>query len=331
MSLYRKSWKRVCFAGLIAATAAANIATAQTESSGAGAPRQPAKIFYAPKPIQPMPYLDPMKPLVRLADLKAKHAGQANWTELVVYDKNNRAEVISAAPGTKMPRHLHSDAPEYWVVQEGRIRFEIEDPPGKFKYFEAAKGDLVLAPERRLHSLEVIGTEPAIRFQATLPDTTTVYETKPAQAEKGMEYEPVTLSTGDNPDEVPNDGKPDRLFFNLDELQKEHPGKRSWSDLAVRKNRAHANIICGYGADVKHRPGDLGHYHTDFAEMWVIMRGQQSYDIEGLAPFTAGTGDVVYAPAKRWHRPEPTGEGMSCRLAMTPYPAGNHLYQPREH
>ena len=331
MSSYRKSWRQACLTAWIALTVAANVATAQTESSGtSGAPRQPAKIFYAPKPIQPMPYLDPMKPLVRLADLKAKHAGQANWSELVVYDKNNRAEVISAAPGSKVPRHLHSDAPEYWVVQEGKIRFEIEDPPGKFKYFEAAKGDLILAPERHLHSLEVIGSEPAIRFQATLPDTTTVYETKPAQAEKGMAYEPVTLSTGNNPDEVPSDGKPDRLFFNIDELQKEHPGKRAWSDLAVRKNRAHANIICGYGADVKRRPGDLGHYHTDFAEMWVIMRGQQSYDIEGLAPLTADTGDVVYAPAKRWHRPEPAGEGFSCRLAMTPYPAGNHLYQPRE-
>jgi mannose-6-phosphate isomerase-like protein (cupin superfamily) len=326
MSAYRQSWRQICLAAAIAAT----IATAQTGSSE-GAASAPPKIFYAPKPIQPMPYLAPMKPLVRLADLKAKHAGNANWSELVVYDKNNRAEVISAAPGSKVPRHLHSDAPEYWVVQEGRIRFEIEDPPGKFKYFEAAKGDLVLAPERHLHSLEVIGSEPAIRFQATLPDTTTVYETKPEQAEKDMEYEPVTLSTGNNPDEVPSDGKPDRLFFNLDELQKEHPGKRSWSDLAVRKNRAHANIICGYGADVKHRPGDLGHYHTDFAEMWVIMRGQQSYDIEGLAPFTAGMGDVVYAPAKRWHRPEPSSEGMSCRLAMTPYPAGNHLYQPRQH
>ena len=328
MSSHRKPWRLISFAGLIVAA----IASAQTESSAAADnPRRPAKIFYAPKPLQPMPYLAPMKPLVRLADLKAKHAGQSNWSELVVYDKNNRAEVISAAPGSKVPRHLHSDAPEYWVVQEGRIRFEIEDPPGNFKYFEAAKGDLVLAPERRLHSLEVIGSVPAVRFQVTLPDTTTVYETKPAQAEKGMEYEPVTLSIGDNPDEVPGDGKPDRLFFNLDALQNEHPGKRSWSDLAVRKNRAHANIICGYAADVKHRPGDLGHYHTDFAEIWVIMRGQQSYDIEGLAPFTAGMGDVVYAPAKRWHRPEPSGEGMSCRLAMTPYPAGNHLYQPREH
>lgn len=291
--------------------------------------RPPAKVFYVPKPVEPMPYLAPMQPLVRLADLKAKHKGQANWTELVVYDKNNRAEVISAAPGSKVPRHLHSDAPEYWMVQEGRIRFEIEDPPGSFQTFEATKGDLVLAPERHLHSLEVIGSEPAIRFQVTLPDTTDVYETKPERPEKGMVYTAVTLSTGNNPDEVPGDGRPDRLFFKIDELQKEHPGRRSWSDLAVRKNRAHANIICGYGVDVKTVAGDLGHYHTDFAEMWVIMRGLQSFTIEGLAPFVAGEGDVVYAPAKRWHLPVPSGDGMSCRLAMTPYPAGNHLYQPK--
>ena len=323
----RNRLRQVRFAGFVAVS----LLSAQTEpSADKGSQRQPAKIFYAPKPIQPMPYLAPMKPLVRLANLKAKHRGQTNWTDLVVYDKNNRAEVISAAPGSKVPRHLHSDAPEYWIVQEGRIRFEIEEPPGKFQSFEAVRGDLVLALERHLHSLEVIGSEPAIRLQVTLPDTTTIYETRPEQTEKGMEYTPVTLSTGNNPDEVPNDGKPDRVFFNIDALQKEHAGRRSWSDLAVRKNRAHANIICGYASDVRHTPGDLGHYHTDFAEIWIIMRGQQSFTIEGLDPFVAVAGDIVYAPAKRWHLPAPSGEGMSCRLAMTPYPAGNHLYQPRQ-
>jgi mannose-6-phosphate isomerase-like protein (cupin superfamily) len=288
------------------------------------------KIFYAPKPIQPMPYEDPMKSLVRLADLKAKHKGQANWSELVVYDKNNRAEVISAAPGSKVPRHLHSDAPEYWVIEEGRIRFEIENATGQLETLEAGKGDLVLAPERRLHALEAIGSEPAIRLQVTLPDTTIIYETRPEQPEIGMEYTPVTLSTGNNPDEVPGGGKPERLLFNVDKLQKEHPGRRAWSDLAVRKNRAHANIICGYAADVAHTPGDLGHYHTDFAEIWTILRGQQTFTIEGLKPLVVSEGDVVYAPAKRWHLIEASGEGMSCRLAMTPYPAGNHLYQPRK-
>ena len=318
-------WRRACCAGLIAASGL----LAQTESSP-GKQRQPAKIFYVPKPIQPMPYVSPMKPLVRLAELKAKHAGQVNWSELVVYDNNNRAEMISAAPGSKIARHLHSDAPEYWIVQEGRIRFEIEDPPGTFQSYEASKGDLVLAPERHLHSLQVVGTEPAIRFQVTLPETTTIYETKPDQSEKGTKMTAVTLSTGDNPDEVPDNGKPRRVFFNIDALQKEYSGRKSWSDLAVRKNRAHANIICGYTSATKRPADDLGHYHTDFAEMWIVMRGQETFAIEGLDPFVAAAGDVVYAPAKRWHLPEPSGAGMSCRLAITPYPAGNHLYQPRE-
>ena len=51
-----------------------------------------------------------MKPLVRLADLKARHAGQANWSELVVYGKNNRAEVIA----------------EMWVIMRGRQTYGNE-------------------------------------------------------------------------------------------------------------------------------------------------------------------------------------------------------------
>jgi mannose-6-phosphate isomerase-like protein (cupin superfamily) len=291
---------------------------------------QKKKVLYVAKPVAPAPYSAPMKPLVRLAELKAKHKGQANWRELLVKDENNQAEVISAAPGTKIPRHLHSDAPEYWFVQEGRIRFEIEDPPGKFQTFEAPKGSLVSAPERHLHSLEVIGSEPAIRMEVKLADTTDVYETKPeTPAGKGLEFVPVTLSTGNNPDDVPNEsGKPDRLFFNIPEMQKEHEGRKNWSDLAIKKNRAHANIICGYASTAARDPKDRGHYHTDFAEIWVIMLGQQQYTIEGIDPFVANEGDVVYAPATRWHLPEPYGDGPSCRLAMTPYPAGNHFYDP---
>src|SRR5580698_5127030 len=56
------------------------------------AQRPDAKIFYFPKPVQPTPYVAPMKPFLRLADLKAQHKGQVNWTVLVVDDKFNRAE-----------------------------------------------------------------------------------------------------------------------------------------------------------------------------------------------------------------------------------------------
>src|SRR6266403_1764103 len=102
----------LCFAVSFGAT----VLIAQTRE------QRPRKVFYASKPLKPAPYRAPMKPLVTLADLKAKHKGQANWSELVVDDKNNRAEVISAAPGSKVARHLHSDAPEYWAVHAGRLR-----------------------------------------------------------------------------------------------------------------------------------------------------------------------------------------------------------------
>lgn len=282
--------------------------------------------IYFPKPVAPAPYVAPMKPIVRLAELKAKHKGHANWTETAVADYYNKVDVISAAPGTKIPLHLHADSPEYWFVEEGRIRFEIDDPPGTPHTFDAQKGSLVFAPERMLHSLEVVGDQPAIRFQVTLREATPIYTAKPdADAPSGTQFIQATVWTNPNPSDVPNP-KGDRLSFNLPELLKAQT-KRSWSDLAIEKNRAHANIICGYAADLKPKPGDRGHFH-DFPETWIIMQGEQHFVIEGEPPFVAAEGDVVYAPSTRWHLPVPYGEAQSCRLAMTPFPNGNHLYDP---
>src|SRR6266446_4178805 len=139
---------------------------------------QTPRIFYFPKPIAPTPYKAPMKPLTRLADLKAKHYGNTNWREVVIDDGNTRAFVISAAPGSKVARHLYPDSPAWWVVQEGRIRFEIETPKGP-QTLEARKGSYVFAPERHLHSFEVVGSEPAIRLEVTLAEATSVFESQP--------------------------------------------------------------------------------------------------------------------------------------------------------
>ena len=290
------------------------------------AQKNPPKVYYFPKPNEPKPYAAPMKPLVRLADLKARHKGQSNWSESLVEDYYNHVEMISAAPGSKVPLHLHADSPEYWFVVEGEIRFEIDDPPGNPQIIDAGKGSLVFAPERMLHSLEVVGNQPAIRFQVTLREASPVFPVKPTESEPGKQYIPATVYTYPNPDDIPNPGgKPDQLFFNLPEMLKQH--QRSWSDLVVMRNRAHANIICGYAADVKQKPGDRGHFH-DFPETWIVMSGQLQWTIEGVPPFVASEGDVVYAPSTRWHLPVPYGEGPACRLAMTPFPDGNHLFDP---
>ena len=193
---------------------------------------------------------------------------------------------------------------------------------------DATPGMLVFVPERMLHSLEVVGTEPAIRIQVTLAEASPVYPVKPDTAPPGKTFIPATVWTYPNPNEVPQrGGGPDRLSFNLDDMIKARQGKREWSDLVIMRNRAHANIICSDPQDVKAKPGDRGHFH-DFPEIWIIMRGQLKYTIEGVSPFVADTGDIVYSPSTRWHLIEPYGSGPACRLAMTPFPDGNHFFDP---
>jgi mannose-6-phosphate isomerase-like protein (cupin superfamily) len=292
-------------------------------------PAQTQRIFYFPKPVTPTPYRPPMKPLTRLADLKAKHYGHTNWSELVIDDGNSRAYVISAAPGSKVARHLYPDAPAWWVVQEGRIRFEIETPQG-WQRFEARKGSYVFAPERHLHALEVVGSEPAIRLEVTLAAATPVFETPPARLRGNeIEYIPVTLSTGPNPDDVPNkDPKGDRIHVNIEDLEAAHRGQSAWSEPAQRKNRVRGNFIYGHEKDNPQRaPGYRGHFHADFAEFWIVLRGKLRWIMEGIdSPLIGEEGDIVYAPPKTFHIPEFLGEGPACRLTSSTYPSANHIF-----
>jgi mannose-6-phosphate isomerase-like protein (cupin superfamily) len=295
------------------------------------AQQRPAKrVFYFPRPVNRAPYPAPMKPVVRLADLKAKYYGQTNWSEVVVADRNTRAQVISAAPGSKLRRHLHADSPHWWVVQEGRIRFEIEGPDGKLETYEARKGSYVFAPERHLHSLEVIGTEPAIRMDVTLADATPIYDSLPEGVGRGeIEFLPVTLDTGPHPLEVPATwGRAERRHVNIEDLEAAHRDRSSWTEPAMRQNRVRGNFIYGHARNnPKPAPGYRGHMHADFAEFWIVLRGRLRWMLEGVPePVIAGEGDIVYAPPNTFHHIEFYGDGPACRLTSSTYPSANHLY-----
>lgn len=293
------------------------------------------KTFYFPKPKQASVYLPPMQPVTRLADLKAKNHGRANWREIVIGDGNSRAEIVQEAPGSKYARRLYPDSPAWWAVIEGRIKFEIEKPEGGFEVFEARKGSYVFVPERMLHSLEVTGDTPAIRFEVTLYEATPVFEAKPPELpEADIEYIPIRLSTGPNPLDVPDlDGKPWPTHVNIYDLEKENAGKKRWSREAMRKNRARGNFICGYAsAEPPVKPGYRGHFHADFAEFWVVMMGSLEWIMEGQPePFVASEGDIVYAPPKTFHIPRFHGEeGLNCRLTSSTFPSANHLFDAEE-
>jgi mannose-6-phosphate isomerase-like protein (cupin superfamily) len=298
---------------------------------------QEGKILYYPKPTPRPAYKPPMKPITHLADLKAKHKGKTSWREPIIDDGNSVAFMIQDPPGTKIERKLYPDSAAWWAVLEGRVRFEIEKADGSFDIIDASKGSFVFAPERLLHSLEVVGNGPAIRYEVTSgPSSTPVYEKRPAEAPKGTEYIPVTLSTGPNPLDVRNEGmsngKPWPNHLNVYELAKQNESKKGFTQEAMRANRARGNFICGYRPERQPTDsGDRGHLHTDTAESWIIMLGELRWVFDGdeKTAVVARQGDIIYAVPGTFHSPQFWGkEGLNCRLTSSTYPSANHFYDP---
>jgi mannose-6-phosphate isomerase-like protein (cupin superfamily) len=293
------------------------------------------RVLYYPKPLAKTRWQTPMQPITRLADVKAKHDGEAGWRELVIHDENSRAFLVQEPPGTRHQQRLYPDSAAWWAILDGRVRFEVEMPDRRFEVVEATKGSYVFVPERMLHAYDVIGNQAAITFEVTLASATPLYPDRPAHAPPGIEYIPVRLSTGPNPLDVPDpNGKPWPIHFNVYELANQNQGKKSWTQEAIRKNRSRGNLICGYpGSDQPVGPNNRGHFHSDFAEFWVVMLGELRWTFDGdvANSIVATQGDIVYAPPKTWHAPQFWGEqGLNCRLTSSTYPSANHLYDPAQ-
>jgi quercetin dioxygenase-like cupin family protein len=270
---------------------------------------------WAPKPKQQTKYVPPHKPHTRLADLKAKHEGKADWREVIVDDDHLNAVYISSAPGTKVSKRFHPDTREWWIVMDGEIRFEIEGQ----EPFIATKGSMVQVPMQTIYSMETIGDKPSLRFEVNIAKAKTMYprEVEPPKI-AGIDWIPVTLNRQPAPYDRGN--KP---HINLYELAKT-PAYRGGR--FVHDDRAVANIIYGYEKNLPPlNPKDRGHYHPECAEFWLVMAGQIRYPIEGQGVIIAEAGDVVYAPIFTFHAPRFHGAGPSCRLAMNGYPNIAHL------
>jgi mannose-6-phosphate isomerase-like protein (cupin superfamily) len=296
---------------------------------------KPTVLYYA-KPIERPAYKPPMKPITKLADLKAKNQGKTSWREPIIDDGNSVSFMVQEPPGTKYERRLYPDSAAWFVVVDGRIRFEVEKADRTFATIEATKGSYVFVPERMLHSFEILGPTPAIRYEVISgPRSTPVYEKPPASAPPGTKFIPVTLDTGPNPLDVRNEGLngkswPDPHHFNVYEMEKQNAGKKGFTREAMRANRARGNFICGYRpATFPTDSGDRGHLHTDTAESWIVMLGELRWVFEGdpKTAVIAQQGDIIYAVPGTFHSPQFWGkEGLNCRLTQSTMPSLNHVY-----
>src|SRR5262245_42191221 len=128
-------------------------------------------VVWAPMPVQPNPWIAPNKPVTRLPELQAKHAGEKNWTEVVVSDNLFHGAYISMGPGEKTPRRFHPDNRAWWIVQAGQIRFNIEGQ----EPILASKGFLVQVPYRNIYSIETVGDKPALFLEVMVANAQTMY------------------------------------------------------------------------------------------------------------------------------------------------------------
>lgn len=288
--------------------------------AGAQQPPRPVPTsVWAPKPARTPPYKQGLKPWVKVADLKAKHKGRANWHEVVVDDGRLVGEYFAAAPGSKVSPRFHPDTREWFAVVEGEVRVEIEGQ----EPFTATRGSLVNIPRQTIYSLETVGTAPSLRFTLNVAGAKTVFPKDaepPAAAPAGTVWTEVRLNR--TPGRYDEFNSPHLNIHDAAAKNEKYSGGRF-----VRDDKSEMLVIYGHEKNMPPLdPTDKGHFHAESAEMWLVASGKIRYSFEGQQPFIASEGDVVYVPANTWHATRFIGDN-ACRLSITEY-VGNSLLLP---
>jgi len=298
-----------------------------TEQGGAGAAQQAAGGRAGAPPRQWWVNKDKggqygkNKPHIKLPDLKARHKGQASWSEVVVDDENFHATYNQGAPGAKITARMRPDTREFIVVVEGEMRFTLE---GQAEPIMTKRGSVVNIPKKTTYSAEVVGTAPALWVdanQANFKTLVPVTDPRPAQT-PGHTMMKIGINTTPSP--YTGNNKP---HFNLWDAEKD---PKFAGQNVVQDDHMWAQAIWGYEKNLPpYDANDKGHFHVGTAEWWVIMKGQIRHNIETVGDFTSNEGDVVYAPPSTWHATRFAGPGPSCRLAISGYQFTSLLEQPQ--
>lgn len=274
---------------------------------------------WAPKPANPAGWVAPNKPVWRLAEILSAHKSEKSWVQPIVRDHDYAADYIQMAPGEKTRALMYADDRTFIVVWGGQIRFTIQ---GK-QPFVASKGFLVQVPFRTTFSMEAVGSEPALRFEVRRAGADPYYavadgETPPTV--KGIAYTKTSYRLLPDPYTAVNVPYVD--FFK-DYVN--NPANPKGNKPFIADDHNWANIIRGQGVPTP-PPTNLGHFHTNIGEFWFIPEGKIDFLLEGQKLLTANAGDVVYAPAGRWHRASNTAGQMDTRIAITARPKNMHNF-----
>ena len=309
---------KICQFSVVAglSLAVASGAFAQAPAAAPPAASKPV-VAWAAKPAKLQPYTGPNRLLYRLADVLAAHRGRQSWRQEVFLSRDWAGAWISMAPGEKTKTQFYGDDRVFWVVQSGQMKVTIEGQ----EPFIASKHFLIQVPKRLQYSMEVVGNEPALRFEMRPAGESPSYPlTEMPTPAAGTQYVKAVYSGRGE-----YDGKVNVPFVDF-EKQIVQGGERR--GVWLRDDNNYVTILRSAKGVPTPPSTSWGHFHANFPEIWLVIEGAQEFLVEGEKLVTARDGDLVAAPTGRYHRASASGEGPSTRLAFIPRPDNVHWMQP---
>ena len=98
--------------------------------------------------------------------------GEPPWSQAIISDDRNRANLICHGPGMSNNAHWHPDFDEWWAILKGELTWDVG---GGRPLIEAQEGDVVFVPKGMRHHITTVGDETSLRLAITTPEALHIY------------------------------------------------------------------------------------------------------------------------------------------------------------
>ena len=123
---------------------------------------------------------------------------------------------------------------------------------------------------------------------------------------------------GPIPPRVDKDDWPGKIHTRIQDVV-DAMGPAPWSKSLIWDERNNGTLIANDPDS-----GNIPHWHKDFDEWWIVMRGTIQWHYTGGKEVTAHEGDVVWVPRGSVHHIKNVGDGLSLRFAVSQPPAEHY-------
>lgn len=216
---------------------------------------------------------------IKHLEIMGKHSKDRIWSEQVVNDKIHKGVWICGTPGTPPDPHIHPDFNEWWVVLDGKTRWQI----GQYEAVIGEWGDLIMAPAGFSHDIRPWEGKQCIRLGVSKPGGN-----HDIKGIKPCRFIPVE-SDLNNPNLIHTKYKIIKNYYGTD---------KNWTHTAIEDERNTGKYI----HMIKENEFDVS--EENFFNAWfILLEGKVNcYHNSDNVITSANKGDLVYLPTKKTSR-----------------------------